>query len=933
MQRISPPFGRASAFLDGAHRTLLGAATTANALVLVDDVMGIAFADGFHGALFSAAPAGDARVGDSVCHSIYLHILMYDIHISIKIKKINRYSRFYFFPAGYNSPGGDIDMNHSERFTELAQQAIEEAWDASRALGHSYVGTEHLLIGLMREGDGLACRVMRRCGMEEASVTELVTQSAGRGVPDPPAQGLTPRAKRSIELACADAARLGHSFVGTEHLLMGILRQSDCAGTRAVEAAGVDPNRLYTDVIDVFSGPEYRGRMGENSGQARAAVRRAETKTLDQYSRDLTELAAQGKLDPVVGRQRELRRVIQILSRRTKNNPILIGEPGVGKTAVAEALAEQVAAGDVPEHLRRKRVVALDLPSMLAGTKYRGDFEERVKAVIREVDKAGDVILFVDEMHTVIGAGAAEGAIDAANVLKPALGRGLIQMIGATTLDEYRRHIEKDAALERRFQPVKVEEPTREETVSILSGLRERYENHHQLVITDEAIHAAVDLSVRYITDRFLPDKAIDLIDEAASRVRMEGMKLPPGVRAAEDKVETLRAAKEQAVRKQDFEGAAALRDQERRQRQALDQARHAWKSQAGGNQLQVQATDVAAVVAGWTGVPVEKLTREESQRLAHLEEIIHRRLVGQEEAVSAVCRAIRLGRVGLADPGRPIGSFLFLGPTGVGKTELCRALAEAVYGDEKAVIRVDMSEFMEKHAVSRLIGAPPGYVGHEEGGYLTDQVRRRPWSVVLLDEVEKAHEDVLSLLLQILEDGVLTDGQSRKTDFKNTVVVMTSNVGARAITGGSRPLGFSGQEDTAQACYEQIQGRALEEARQTFRPELLNRVDGIVVFRPLNREEIRTIATRLLASTGRRLAEKGVTLHVEEDALTALAEAGFNPMYGARPLRRCLRRQVEDKLAEMLLDGRLQSGDTAAVCLRDGTVQVEKRIDGRESA
>ncbi len=820
-------------------------------------------------------------------------------------------------------------MNHSERFTKLAQQAIEEAWDASRALGHSYVGTEHLLIGLMREGDGLACRVMQRCGMEEASVTELVTQSAGRGVPDPPAQGLTPRAKRSIELACADAARLGHSFVGTEHLLMGILRQSDCAGTRAVEAAGVDPNRLYTDVMDVFSGPEYRGRMGENSGQARAAVRRAETKTLDQYSRDLTELAAQGRLDPVVGRQRELRRVIQILSRRTKNNPILIGEPGVGKTAVAEALAEQVAAGDVPEHLRRKRVVALDLPSMLAGTKYRGDFEERVKTVIREVDKAGDVILFVDEMHTVIGAGSAEGAIDAANILKPALGRGLIQMIGATTLDEYRRHIEKDAALERRFQPVKVEEPTREETVSILSGLRERYENHHQLVITDEAIRAAVDLSVRYITDRFLPDKAIDLIDEAASRVRMEGMKLPPGVRAAEDKVETLRAAKEQAVRKQDFEGAAALRDQERRQRQALDQARHAWQSQAGSGRLQVQAQDIAAVVAGWTGVPVEKLTRAESQRLAHLEDIIHRRLVWQEEAVSAVCRAIRLGRVGLADPGRPIGSFLFLGPTGVGKTELCRALAEAVYGDEKAVIRVDMSEFMEKHAVSRLIGAPPGYVGHEEGGYLTDQVRRRPWSVVLLDEVEKAHEDVLGLLLQILEDGVLTDAQSRKTDFKNTVVVMTSNVGARAITGGSRPLGFSGREDTAQARYEQIQAQALEEARQTFRPELLNRVDGIVVFRPLAQEEIRAIAARLLADTGRRLAEKGVTLHVEEEALTALAEAGFDPVYGARPLRRCLRRQVEDTLAEMLLDGRLQSGDTAAVCLRDGTVRVEKNESG----
>ncbi len=820
-------------------------------------------------------------------------------------------------------------MKHSERFTQRAQKAIEGAYHASLELGHSYVGTEHLLIGLMREGEGLACRVMRRSGLEERQVTELVTNAVGRGAPGPPAQGLTPKAKKSIELACSDATRLGHSFVGTEHLLMGILRQSDCAGTKAVEAAGIDPNRLYTDVMDVFDRPEYRARPEESQPTSRtAAPRRSDTKTLDQYSRDLTELAMKGQLDPVVGRERELERVVQILSRRTKNNPILIGEPGVGKTAVAEALARRVAAGDVPDHLRHKRIMALDIPSMLAGTKYRGDFEDRVKTVIKEVSKAGDVILFVDEMHTIIGAGAAEGAIDAANILKPALGRGLIQMLGATTLDEYRRHIEKDAALERRFQPVAVSEPTREESVSILKGLRDRYESHHRLVITDEAITAAVELSARYITDRFLPDKAIDLIDEAASRVRLEDARVPEGVKAAEEKVQSLRVLKEQAVKKQDFEGAASLRDQERRQRAELAEVRSAWTEQSVRRLAQVRAEDVAAVVSGWTGIPVEALTREESERLAHLEDIIHRRLIGQDEAVSAVCRAIRLGRVGLADPGRPVGSFLFLGPTGVGKTELCRALAEAVYGDEKAIIRVDMSEFMEKHSVSRLIGAPPGYVGYDEGGYLTDQVRRKPWSVVLFDEMEKAHEDVWSLLLQILEDGALTDSQSRKTDFRNTVVVMTSNVGAKIITGGSRQLGFSGREDTAQTRYEELRGMVMEEAKKVFRPEFLNRVDGVIVFRPLEREQIRLIASGLLSRIGSRLRAKGVSMEVTAEALDALAEQGFDPVYGARPLRRCLRRQVEDRLAEMLLDGRLRSGDRAEISLEGGEIAVEK-VDG----
>ena len=777
-------------------------------------------------------------------------------------------------------------MKNTERFTLRAQKAIESAYEASRRLGHSYVGTEHLLLGLMREGEGLACRVLRRAGLEEPVVTELVTSAVGRGAPGAPAQGLTPKAKKTIELACTDAARLGHNFVGTEHILMGILRQADCAGTRAVQGAGIDPNRLYTDVMDIFDRPEYRARPEESP--ARSTVRRSDTKTLDQFSRDLTDLASRGQLDPVVGRERELERVIQILSRRTKNNPILIGEPGVGKTAVAEALARRVASGDVPEHLRRKRIVSLDIPSMLAGTKYRGDFEDRMKAVIREVSRAGDVILFVDEMRTIVGA-------------------------------------EKDAALERRFQPVTVPEPSREESVRILTGLRDRYESHHHLVITDEAIRAAVDLSVRYIPDRYLPDKAIDLIDEAGSRVRMTGFREPDSLKAAAEQVEALRQAKEQAVRSQDFEGAASIRDEELRQRAALDQARNAWTAQAGDPSRPVGPEDVAAVVSGWTGIPVESLTKEESERLAHLEEVIHRRLIGQDEAVSAVCRAIRLGRVGLADPCRPVGSFLFLGPTGVGKTELCRALAEAVYGDEKAIIRVDMSEYMEKHAVSRLIGAPPGYVGHDEGGYLTDRVRQRPWSVVLFDEMEKAHEDVWGLLLQILEDGVLTDSRSRKTDFRNTVVVMTSNVGARSIAGGGQPLGFSGASDTARARYDALRDRVMAEAKQVFRPELLNRVDAIVVFRPLEQEQIRRIAEGMLDRVRERLQGKNMTLDVTDEALDALAQQGYDPAYGARPLRRCVRRLVEDPLAEMLLSGALVPGARVQVSLVDGKVTVER--------
>ena len=768
-----------------------------------------------------------------------------------------------------------MEMKNNERFTRRAQIAIETAWQAASELGHSYVGTEHLLLGLIREGEGLAGRIMSRAGLTEEKLTELIRRDAGQGAAGPPAHGLSPKAKRCIELAASDAGRMGHSFVGTEHLLLGILRQPDCAGCRAAEEAGADPDRLYTDVMNVFAPREGERRNGE-TGQGRSGpARRGDTKTLDQYSRDLTELARQGALDPVIGRERELRRVIEILSRRTKNNPVLIGEPGVGKTAVTEALARRMAAGNVPEALAGKRLAALDIPSMLAGTKYRGDFEERVKTVLKEVQRAGDVILFVDELHTIIGAGAAEGAIDAANILKPALGRGQIQLVGATTLEEYRRHIEKDAALERRFQPVLVEEPGREESVRILMGIRDRYERHHRLVITDAALRAAVELSARYITDRFLPDKAIDIMDEAASRVRMEAEMPAEGDRA--------------------------------------------------GRRKEVGPADVAAVVSGWTGIPVAKLTREESRRLGRLEEIIHSRVVGQEEAVAAVCRAVRLGRAGLSDPKRPVGSFLFLGPTGVGKTELCRALAQAVFGDENALIRVDMSEYMEKHAVSRLIGAPPGYVGHDEGGYLTERVRRRPWSVVLLDEIEKAHGDILNVLLQVLEDGVLTDAGSRKTVFSNTIIVMTSNVGARTITAGGRRLGFSGGEDGGAERYEVIRAQVLEEARRSFRPEFLNRVDEVIVFRPLEKEEIRRIAAGMLERIGRRLAGRSVTLEADPEALRLLAESGFDPVYGARPLRRRLRERVEEPLSELLLRGKLRPGDTARAVVRDGKVAVEK--------
>lgn len=759
-------------------------------------------------------------------------------------------------------------MKNSARFTERASGAIAAARDAAASLGHSYIGTEHLLLGIAAETEGLGARLLSGQGLDMASLTRLVAAEMGSGAPGAPEQGLTSNAAAAIERAAEEARRHGQGYVGTEHLLLGVLRLPDCAAVRLLNASGRAPDTIYTEILDLFGSPESRpGRQESGRSQApfRPPYRRAETRVLDQYSRDLTLIAGGGGADPVVGREREISRVIQILSRRTKNNPVLVGEPGVGKTAVAEGLARRVARGEVPDTLKNRRIVTLDLASMLAGTKYRGDFEDRVKCIIKEVQRAGDVIVFIDELHTIVGAGSAEGAIDAANILKPALGRGEIQVIGATTPEEYRKHIEKDAALERRFQPVDVPEPDEACCVRMLRALRGSLETHHGLQITDEAISAAVRLSVRYICDRFLPDKAIDLLDEAASHVRLE----------------------------------------------SGPQARQT-----------VEASDVADVVSAWTGVPASAISEPESERLLRLEEALHRRVIGQDEAVSAVARAIRRGRVGLSDPRRPMGSFIFLGPTGVGKTELCRALAEAVYGDRDALIRLDMSEYMEKHAVSKLIGSPPGYVGYGEGGQLTERVRRRPWSVVLFDEIEKAHEDVYNLLLQIMEDGRLTDSAGRRADFRSTIVVMTSNIGAKAITEDRPALGFSGAPRDGDGAVKEA---VMAELRRTFRPEFLNRVDDTIVFRRLSREDVRQIARGMTEAVCGRMRELGVELRVTDEALDLLAERGFDPAYGARPLRRQISALLEDPAADAILTGCAAPGDRLIATACGGEIVLEK--------
>ncbi|MCI9552800.1 MAG: ATP-dependent Clp protease ATP-binding subunit [Acutalibacter sp.] len=786
-------------------------------------------------------------------------------------------------------------------FTEKANKALNLAVESAQELGHDYIGSEHIMLGLLKEGSGVAYTVLNKLGVTAEGYEKLLQERIGYGAKTSltPEQ-FTPRTKQVLQIAAMAGKSMNNKYVGTEHLLLAILQDESCYAVRFLKIMGVEPDRVLRELSSAVSGAAFSGG-GEPSNKKSSGA-------LEQFGRDLTELAAQGKIDPVIGRTEEIQRVIQILSRRTKNNPVLIGEPGVGKTAVAEGLALKIRTGDVPETLKNKRLVALDLTGMVAGAKYRGDFEERIKAAIDEVKKDGNVILFIDELHTIIGAGSAEGSADAANILKPALARGDFQVIGATTINEYRKHIEKDAALERRFQPVTVGEPTQEEAVQILQGLKDRYEAHHKVKITDESIDAAVKLSARYISDRFLPDKAIDLVDEAASRVRLRTFTAPGGLQELEQKIKDLEADKAAAVNSQDFEQAAALRDQQKELQEQLEKARDDWAAKNERSNSVVTPEDIADIVSMWTGVPVAQLTEEESQRLLRLEEILHHRVIGQEEAVTAIAKAIRRGRVGLKDVNRPIGSFIFLGPTGVGKTELCKALAEAMFGDEKAMVRFDMSEYMEKHTVSRLVGSPPGYVGFDEGGQLTEAVRRKPYSVVLFDEIEKAHPDVFNILLQILEDGRVTDSQGKTVDFKNTVIIMTSNVGARLITEKQSSLGFS-QEPNRERDFEKIKELVMGELKNLFKPEFLNRVDDIIVFQKLTREDTGKIAEKMLEDLKAKLGGMGVEVNFTSTAVEAVAAQGFDEAYGARPLRRVIQSKIEDLASEELLEGKLVAG------------------------
>ncbi len=805
------------------------------------------------------------------------------------------------------------------RFTQKAQRALMIAQEEAKAMGHNYVGTEHILLGLIREQEGVAAKVLSSLGVDFNKVRSMVESLIGKSsVGASLGFGYTPRTKRVLELSFHEARNLGHNYIGTEHLLLGLIREGEGVAARILTELGVDLNKARQQVINML---REQGVGEVKAGGSRPSA----TPTLDQFGRDLTELASEGKLDPVVGREKEIERLIQVLSRRTKNNPCLIGEPGVGKTAVVEGLAQRITDGNIPEILKGKRVVTLDLAGMVAGAKYRGEFEERLKTVMSEIKKSGNVILFIDEMHTIIGAGAAEGAIDASNILKPALARGELQAVGATTLDEYKKHVEKDPALERRFQPIQVGEPTKDEAVQILFGLRDKYEAHHKVRITDEAIKAAVDLSDRYIADRFLPDKAIDLIDEAASRVCLQTYTPPTDLKAMEDKINALRQEKEEAIANQNFEKAAQLRDEEQKLKAQMEKEKETWSNKKNHGDVMVGEDEIAHIVASWTGIPVKKLTEGESERLLKMEDILHKRVIGQDEAVTAIARSIRRARAGLKDPKRPIGSFMFLGPTGVGKTELCRALAEAMFGDEDAMVRIDMSEYMERHTVSRMVGSPPGYVGYEEGGQLTEKIRRKPYSVILLDEIEKAHPDVFNILLQILEDGRLTDAKGRTVDFRNTIVVMTSNVGAHTIR-KQKTLGFTTAQDIKEKSYEKMKENVMEELKKTFRPEFLNRLDEIIVFHALEEEHLRQIIDLMLDSVSKRLKEKDIHLDLTDGAKDFLAKEGFDPVYGARPLRRAIQKAIEDNLSEEILAGRISKGDKVLVDVKDDRLVFSKK-------
>lgn len=801
-------------------------------------------------------------------------------------------------------------MYEFKGFTQKANKALNLAINSASEMGHTYIGTEHLLLGLVKEGSGVAYAALSQAGLDASALEDKIKETSGTAMPvELTPNDLTPRSKRVMQNAMMIASRLGKNYVGTEHLLYSIMQETDSYAYNFLSELGVNLNSIM-DVSEEAESDSAPSNPNSN------------TKNLDKFGRDLTEAAKKGEIDPVIGREDEIERVIQILSRRTKNNPVLIGEPGVGKTAVAEGLALKIVEGQVPEILRDKRIVTLDLTGMVAGSKYRGDFEDRIKNAIDEVKKSKNVILFIDELHTIVGAGAAEGSADAANILKPSLARGDFQVIGATTISEYRKYIEKDAALERRFQPVNIGEPSEDEAVQILQGLRDRYEAHHKVKISDEAIKAAVNLSSRYIADRFLPDKAIDLVDEAASRVRLQSLTAPDSLKELEERIKKLDSEKSSAVNEQEFERAAKIRDEQKTLQAQLDKEKQKWQESQNSASGEVTPENIAQIVSQWTGIPVVQLTEEESDRLLRMEQILHDRVVGQDEAVSAVAKAIRRGRVGLKDPNRPIGSFIFLGPTGVGKTELCKALAEAMFGDENAMIRLDMSEFMEKHTVSKLIGSPPGYVGFDEGSHFTEQVRRKPYSVILFDEIEKAHPDVFNTLLQILDDGRLTDSQGRTVDFKNTIIIMTSNVGARLITDRQQSLGFKGESDEDKK--EDIREIVMGELKNTFRPEFLNRIDDIIVFNKLTQPEIKEIAAKMLDNLSKRIRQLDIDISFTDEAITAISDAGFDETYGARPLRRAITSKIEDAISEKILDGSVKKNTSVTCDYKDGKFVFE---------